>query len=280
MKLATLRVDGVTRAVKVAHDGVIDLGASDLGDFLAQPGWRHIAASAVEPSWSATTVVPATLIPRPSKVVCVGLNYRTHIAEMGHPLPDFPTLFAKFPDALIGAHDSIVRPAETTRLDWEVELAVVIGDTVRRANPAAAEAAIAGFTVFNDVTCRDWQSRTSEWLQGKTWQSTTPVGPFLVTPDELSGGVRPKVDIQLRVNDEVMQSANTADLVFDPVELVTYISTIVTLYPGDIIATGTPAGVGHARNPGRYLDLDDEVVAEIHGVGRQRNHVVSDSVTS
>ena len=280
MKLATVRVNGVTRAVKVAHDGVIDLGASDLGEFLAQPDWRHIAASAVEPSWSATTVVPATLIPRPSKVVCVGLNYRTHIAEMGHPLPDFPTLFAKFPDALIGAHDSIVRPAETTRLDWEVELAVVIGDTVRRANPAAAEAAIAGFTVFNDVTCRDWQSRTSEWLQGKTWQSTTPVGPFLVTPDELSGGVRPKVDIQLRVNDEVMQSANTADLVFDPVELVTYISTIVTLHPGDIIATGTPAGVGHARNPGRYLDLDDEVVAEIHGVGRQRNHVVSDSAAS
>jgi len=216
------------------------------------------------------------VVPRPSKIVCVGLNYRNHILEMGRDLPAYPTLFAKFAETLVGAGDNVVLPPETDELDWEVELAVVVGRQVRRADVAQAEAAIAGFTVLNDVTCRDWQFRTREWLQGKNWDSSTPVGPYLVTPDELRGGVRPELDVRLSVDGEVMQSDTTADLLFDPVALVRYVSTMIRLNPGDIIATGTPGGVGHARTPKRYLVGGETVVAEIDGVGRLENLVVKE----
>src|ERR1039457_2807555 len=141
-------------------------------------------------------------------------------------LPEYPTLFAKFADALIGAHDHIVRPEETDEFDWEAELAIIIGSPVRRARGAPAGQAIAGFTVLNDITCRDRQFPTREWLQGKIWDSSTPVGPYLVTPDELPGGVRPVLGLQLLVDGELMQADSTADLLFDPVALVEYVSTI------------------------------------------------------
>jgi acylpyruvate hydrolase len=215
-------------------------------------------------------------VPNPSKVVLVGLNYRTHIQEMGRDLPEYPTLFAKYAETLIGARDDIQRPAETDAFDWEVELAVVVGRQVRRATEAEAENAIAGFTVLNDITARDWQFRTKEWLQGKNWEATTPVGPYLVTPDELPGGVRPELRVSLTVDGEQMQSDTTADLLFDPVGLVQYVSTMIRLNPGDIIATGTPGGVGHARKPARYLVGGETVVAEVEGVGRLENVVVKE----
>jgi len=277
MKLATARIDGATHAVKVEGDTLIDLGFADLGDFLCQPNWVEFAAAAVSPTWPAAGVAFATLVERPSKVVCVGLNYRNHIQEMGRDLPEHPTLFSKFAETLLGATDDIMLPAETEAFDWEVELAVVIGAKVRRATEAQAEAAIAGFTVLNDITCRDWQFRTREWLQGKNWEATTPVGPYLVTPDELAGGVRPTLDLRLSVDGEQMQSDNTGDLLFDPVDLVQYISTIITLNPGDIIATGTPGGVGHARKPEVYLADGQTVVAEIDGIGQLENRVVAEA---
>lgn len=278
MKLATIRLaDGKTAAVRVDGDTLVHLGATDVGSLLAQPEWRSRAAAvAGTTSYAAADATFATLVPTPSKVVCVGLNYKTHIQEMGRDLPEYPTLFAKFADCLIGATDDILRPVETTEFDWEVELAVVIGSTVRRATTEQAEAAIAGFTVLNDITCRDWQFRTREWLQGKNWESSTPVGPYLVTPDELPGGVRPTLAVRCEVDGEVMQSDNTGDLLFDPVALVEYISTMVRLNPGDIIATGTPGGVGHARKPSRYLADGEVVVTEIEGLGRLVNRVVSD----
>jgi len=278
MKLATLRTDDGTRAVKVEADRLVDLGADDLGAFLSVADWHDRAESAQGTSYPLDQAVFAPLVPQPSKVVCVGLNYRTHIQEMGRDLPEYPTLFAKFADSLIGATDDIVRPHETEAFDWEVELAVVIGRPVRRASTADAEAAIAGFTVLNDITCRDWQFRTREWLQGKSWEATTPVGPHLVTPDELPGGVRPACDVRLTVDGEQMQSDNTGDLLFDPVALVEYVSTMVRLNPGDIIATGTPGGVGHARKPARYLLGGETVVAEIDGIGRLANRVAKDAV--
>lgn len=194
MKLATIRLaDGHTAAVRVDGDTLVHLGATDVGALLAQPEWRSRAEAVTgTTSYAAADATFATLVPAPSKVVCVGLNYKTHIQEMGRDLPEYPTLFSKFADCLIGPTDDIQRPAETTEFDWEVELAVVIGATVRRATTEQAEAAIAGFTVLNDITCRDWQFRTREWLQGKNWDSSTPVGPYLVTPDELPGGVRPR----------------------------------------------------------------------------------------
>jgi len=277
MKLATARIEGSTRAVRVEGDALIDLGHADLGELLALPDWKNYAATTQGSSYPIEGTEFATLISRPSKVVCVGLNYRNHITEMGRDLPEHPTLFSKFSDTLIGATDDIMRPAETDSFDWEVELAVVIGTTVRRASTKQAEEAIAGFSVLNDITCRDWQFRTREWLQGKNWDSTTPVGPYLVTPDELPGGVRPKVDVSLSVDGAVMQSDNTGDLLFDPVYLVEYISTMIRLNPGDIIATGTPGGVGHARKPEVYLHGGELVVAEIAGIGALANHVRADA---
>lgn len=276
MRLATLRTQQGTRAVKVDGHVLVDLGEADLGAFLALPDWRERAAAAdgTGPTYLTEGATYATLVPRPSKVVCVGLNYKSHILEMGRDLPEHPTLFAKFADTLLGPTDPIVRPEETDQLDWEVELAVVVGEEVRRARGRAAEEAIAGFTVLNDVTCRDWQYRTGEWLQGKAWEATTPVGPHLVTPDELHGGVRPEVAITLSVDGEVMQSDTTGDLVFDPVALVEYVSTMVRLHPGDLIATGTPGGVGHARRPARHLRDGETVVAEIEGIGALRNVVI------
>ncbi|WP_431038837.1 fumarylacetoacetate hydrolase family protein [Streptomyces sp. P6-2-1] len=276
MKLATLRTGGTTRAVRLEGDRLVDLGAPDLGALLAERDWASRAAAAGDTSYPREGADFAPLVPRPSKVVCVGLNYRDHIQEMGRELPEHPTLFAKFSDSLVGANDAVVRPAETEKFDWEAELALVVGAPVRRARGADAEAAIAGFTVLNDITCRDWQFRTREWLQGKTWDSTTPVGPYLVTPDELPGGVRPKLGLSLSVDGETMQSDSTGDLLFDPVALVEYVSTVVRLNPGDLIATGTPGGVGHAQTPARFLSGGETVVTEIEGLGRLENRVITE----
>jgi acylpyruvate hydrolase len=280
VRLATIRTPQGTRAVKLDGAALIDLGAADLGEFLRAPGWRERAAAAAARPGSVTYPVAgadfAPLVPAPTKVVCVGLNYRNHIQEMGRELPAHPTLFAKFADTLIGAHDDLAKPAETDKWDWEAELAIVIGEPARRATPAAAAAAIAGFTVLNDVTARDWQFRTKEWLQGKVWDSSTPVGPYLVTPDELPGGTAPELTIELIVDGVTMQADNTGDLLFGPVALVEYISTITRLNPGDIIATGTPGGVGNARTPPRFLVGGETVTARIEGLGATVNKVVKE----
>ncbi|MER7705993.1 fumarylacetoacetate hydrolase family protein [Kitasatospora sp. NPDC097605] len=276
MKLATIRLDERrTAAVRVEGDRLVEVGRPDVGAVLAAPGGLAAAATADGPRHPLAGADLAPVVPQPGKVVCVGLNYRNHIKEMGRDLPEHPTLFAKYADTLIGAHDAIRRPAETGRFDWEAELALVIGRQVRRADEAEAVSAIAGFTVLNDITCRDWQFRTREWLQGKNWDSSTPVGPFLVTADET--GPRPALDIRCEVDGRVVQSDNTGDLLFDPVDLVRYVSTMVRLNPGDIIATGTPGGVGHAREPQVYLEGGELVVTEIESIGRLENPVVPES---
>ncbi|MFF0372033.1 fumarylacetoacetate hydrolase family protein [Micromonospora sp. NPDC005087] len=278
MKLATIRTaDGATRAVRVEGETLLDLGLTDVGELLAQPDWAGHAARAGGVH-AVRAIGYAPVVPRPGKIICVGLNYRNHILEMGRELPQHPTLFAKYPEALIGANDEIQLPPESEQVDWEAELAIVIGKTVRRATEADAGEAIAGFAVLNDVTMRDWQYRTKMWLQGKTWEATTPFGPYLVTPDELPGGTRPSLTVTGSVNGEVVQQANTLDLVFDPVALVRYISTIVTLNPGDVIASGTPGGVGHARKPARYLADGSVLTTEITGLGRSEAKAVAESV--
>ncbi|GAB2853431.1 fumarylacetoacetate hydrolase family protein [Actinocorallia aurea] len=273
MRLATIRTGGTTgspstRAVRVTDAGLVDLGFPDVKALLAAEDWQAEAA-ADGPLVEADGYAP--VVPDPGKILCVGLNYRNHILEMGRDLPEYPTLFAKFTDALIGPEDDIRLAPESDAHDWEAELVVVVGKAVRRATEEEAAEAIAGFTVMNDVTMRDWQFRTREWLQGKTFEGTTPLGPVLVTPDELPGGVRPALEISCSVDGEEMQRANTGDLVFDPVALVRYLSTIMTLRPGDVIATGTPGGVGHARKPARYLQAGSKVVVEIEHIGRLEN---------
>jgi acylpyruvate hydrolase len=268
MKLATIRLGGSTRAVRIDGDRAVELDAPDVGALLGHDGWARLAAVAGGAEHALDTVDYAPLITHPDKIICVGLNYRNHILEMGRELPDHPTLFAKFRSSLIGAHDDIVLPKVSTSVDWEAELAVVIGTAIRHADDTAAAAAIAGYSVLNDVSVRDYQYRTLQWLQGKTFESTTPLGPWLVTPDEAPG---PNRAISCDVNGERMQEADTADLVFDPVALVAYISSIITLQPGDVIATGTPGGVGAAHTPPRFLSAGDEVVTRIEGIGECRN---------
>src|SRR5260370_34390677 len=184
---------------------------------------------------------------------------------MGHDPPDVPTLFAKYAGALIGPRDPIVLPLVSDLVDWEAELAFVIGTPVRHADARAARAAIAGYTICNDVSMRDWQRRTAQWLQGKTFESSTPVGPVLVTPDEVDDAR----DLRLRceVDGELRQDARTSDLVFDPVEIVRYVSTILTLVPGDLISTGTPGGVGAGMDPPRFLRPGQVVRTCIERIG-------------
>jgi acylpyruvate hydrolase len=273
MRLTTITGPHGNRAALVVGDQVTtidDPTIADVGDLLARPDWREVAAAAAGPTHQLSEIELGQLIPRPSKIICVGLNYKTHILEMGRDLPEYPTLFAKFADTLIGPFDDIEAPGEDTHLDWEAELTVVIGATIRRGTPADAAAAIAGYTVANDISMRGYQFRTKEWLQGKLWDRSTPVGPVLVTADEW----QPGPTITTAVNGELMQQASTGDLVHDPVFLVSYVSTMITLRPGDLILTGTPGGVGHARKPPRYLVPGDVVETAIHGIGTLRNTVI------
>jgi acylpyruvate hydrolase len=270
VRLATIRRGADTRAVRVEGDRYVDLGVTDVGALLRLPGWHQVAGSDGE-SLDAAEYELAPVVPRPGKIVCVGLNYRSHILEMGRELPEHPTLFAKYTEALVGPNDPIELPPESESVDWEAELAVVVGRPVRRGNEEEAASAIAGFAVLNDVTARDWQYRSTQWLQGKTFEATTPFGPVLVTPDELPGGTRPRLQLTAEVDGETVQEACTSDLVFDPVDLVRYVSTIVTLQPGDVIATGTPGGVGHARKPPRYLSHGVRLITGVERIGRLDN---------
>jgi acylpyruvate hydrolase len=268
MRLATIRIDGTTRAVRGEGDLAIELDAPDVGAVLARADWREWAGAADGPVHAVDTLDFAPVITHPDKIICVGLNYRNHIVETGREVPDHPTLFAKFRSTLIGANDDIVLPRVSRDVDWEAELGVIIGARIRHADEATAAEAIAGYSVVNDVSVRDYQYRTLQWLQGKMFEHTTPLGPWLVTTDETPG---PGRMISCDVNGERMQEADTADLVFDPVTLIAYISSIITLEPGDVIATGTPGGVGAARQPPRFLTAGDEVVTRIEGVGECRN---------
>ena len=256
-------------AVRIDGDEAVECGASDVGTLLASTDWRARAGAADGPRHPLADLSYAPVVPRPGKIICVGLNYRSHISEMGRELPKYPTLFAKYPEALIGAVDPLTLPAESDQVDWEVELAVVVGRRVRHANADAAVDAIAGYSIINDVTLRDWQYRTSEWLQGKTFEATAPFGPHLVTTDEIA----PNAKISCLIDGEVVQDSTIADLLFGPVDLIRYISTILTLEPGDVIATGTTGGVGHARTPPRYLKSGETLVGRIDDIGETVNRV-------
>jgi acylpyruvate hydrolase len=271
MKLATIRTAGGTRAARIDGEVAVEIDAADVGALLQRDDWREVATAAdgTHHNWANLDLAP--VVPRPGKILCVGLNYRTHILEMGRDLPEYPTLFAKFADTLAGAYDDLEAPPEDPHLDWEAELTIVLGAEVRRADRDAAAAAIAGYTVANDVSMRGWQFRTMEWLQGKAWDRSTPIGPVLVTTDEWEPGAT----IRAEVNGEKMQEASTGDLVHDPVGLVSYVSTMTTLRPGDLILTGTPGGVGHARKPAHYLVAGDVVETSIDGIGSLRNRIVA-----
>ena len=273
MRLATIRTATGHRAVRVDGDTALETGEADVRALLERPDWAEHAAGAAGPVHETAGLDYAPLVPSPEKIICIGLNYRDHVLEMGNELPEYPTVFGKFAPALVGAHDEIELPEQSDRVDYEAELVVVIGRSVRRADREAAAAAIAGYTVLNDVSMRDYQRRTKQFLQGKTWEHSTPLGPVLVTPDELpadpaAGGA---LRISSELSGETMQDSTTHQLVFGAVDLVVYLSEILTLNPGDVIATGTPGGVGDARTPPRYLTDGVEIVTAVEGIGECRN---------
>jgi acylpyruvate hydrolase len=211
----------------------------------------------------------APVVTNPEKIFCVGLNYVAHAKEAGLEVPSFPPLFAKFARSLIGPGDDLVLPGNSGKVDWEIELGVIVGRPIRHASQEDALAAVGGYTVVNDVSMRDWQRRTSQFLQGKTFESSTPVGPWLVTPDEVPDPQA--LTLRCKVDDETMQETSSSDMVFTVAELLAYISQIITLVPGDIIATGTPSGVGGARRPQLFLKPGNVMVSEIDGIGVMRN---------
>ena len=270
MRIGVIRQDdgSVGAAVQDGQEWVL-LDADDVGSLMARPGWRAEVEAALVNEAAARIPVPGAylLAPlrAPRKIVCCGLNYHDHILETGRDVPDYPTLFAKFADTLTGPTDDIHVGSDSAKVDWEAELAVIIGAPVRRAAREEAAAAIAGYTVANDVSYRDWQSRTLQWFQGKAWDSTMPIGPVVVTADEISPTAG--LAIHAEIDGEVVQESNTRELVFDAADLVAYVSQFTKLSPGDVILTGTPGGVGLGRSPQRWLRDGETLTTTIEGIG-------------
>jgi 2-keto-4-pentenoate hydratase/2-oxohepta-3-ene-1,7-dioic acid hydratase in catechol pathway len=216
----------------------------------------------------------AAPIPRPPKIICIGLNYRDHAAESKMPIPEVPTVFAKFPTSVIGPRKPIVLPKASTRPDYEAEFAVVIGKGGRHIPEDRWRDHVFGYTILNDVSARDFQMATSQWMIGKTFDTFAPMGPWIVTADEIEDPHN--LGISLTLSGDLMQNSNTQNLIFKLPQLIAHLSSVFTLEPGDIIATGTPAGVGFARKPPRYLMPGDEVRIAIQGIGELVNPVVAE----
>jgi acylpyruvate hydrolase len=276
MRLVTITHGDGTAAGVLNGDKVAVIGGyDDVGALLAD-GDRGLEAARDSSGEGAHThdfdeAMLRRPILSPGAVVCVGLNYATHIREMGRDLPTTPTLFSKLPRALTDPFAAIPHPGISDQLDYEGELCVVIGRPGRNIAAADAWDHVGGLTLMNDVTVRDYQWRTPQWFAGKTWEASTPIGPVVVTPDEL--GDVGRLELVTRVDGEERQRASIGDLVFDVPHLVEDVSKIVTLQPGDLIATGTPGGVGAAMDPKGFLAVGSVVEVEIEGIGSLRNRV-------
>jgi acylpyruvate hydrolase len=231
---------------------------------------------------SSDTVVPdddlvwRAVVPCPRRIICVGLNYRAHVEETRRDLPSYPVLFTKWASTLIGAGAPVPIPPESEAVDYEGELAVIIGREGRRIAAGDALDHVAGLSVANDITMRDYQTRTHQWLQGKAWDGTTPLGPYLVPLDEI--GDVGHLDLRLVLNGETMQSSNTELLIFDVPTIIARISEFTMLQPGDVILTGTPGGVGARRDPPVFMRPGDVVRVEIPEVGILENTITSEAV--
>lgn len=284
MRLATLSTPDGPRACALLGDKYVDLNATDSSlpscvqglleagpDALARADEVSKRGDAVSfPAAEAKLLAP---LPNPPKIICIGLNYHDHAAESGVPVPKTPVIFSKFSTAIIGPEEPIVLPAVSNEVDYEAELVLVIGKKGRPKSESEAKDYIVGYTVGHDVSARDWQLRRDgkQWLSGKTFDTFAPIGPHLVTKDEVPNAMA--LPIRLRLNSETMQDSNTKELIFSPENIVSYLAQIMTLQPGDIIFTGTPPGVGFARDPKVFLKAGDVTEVEIEPLGVLRNPV-------
>lgn len=284
MRLATLQTPEGPRVFARTDDSYIDLHAADPGlpENLRElitggPELLRRAADMTEnprvTAWPAKGARYAPVVPDPPKILCIGLNYRDHAIEGGKQIPTEPVLFGKFSNALLAHGEAIRLPAISEKVDYEAELVVVVGKRGRDIAEADAMAHIAGYTIGHDVSARDWQFRGAErqWTIGKTFDTFAPVGPELVTADEIPDPHG--LQVRLRLNGETMQDSNTREFIFRVPFLIAYLSRVMTLEPGDLIFTGTPPGVGFARKPPVWLKPGDVVEVEIEGIGVLRNGV-------
>ena len=264
----------------------VDLGAAglaistDMTELLASPGGLA-AVKAVAAKAPAHAVKPLAgirylpVVPRPPKIICLGLNYADHAKEGGHARPEYPSFFMRGATSQVAHNEAIIRPRASTRLDYEAELAVIIGSRARHLTKANALSCVAGYSCYNDGSIRDYQRKTNQWTIGKNFDATGGFGPWLVTPDELPAGAA-GLRIQSRLNGKIMQDANTRDFLFDVVESLCIISECITLEPGDVIITGTPAGVGYARTPPVWMAPGDVCEIDIEGVGVLSNTIADE----
>ncbi|MFF5033082.1 fumarylacetoacetate hydrolase family protein [Nocardia salmonicida] len=265
------RVGEVQGSTLVPLDGLTEIGSTTTSKVLSDAERNTRGRVEID----AVRLLP--VVPNPSKVFCVGLNYREHVTETKRELPTYPVLFPKFADSLIGAYDDIVLPPESTQVDYEGELAVIIGRPGRRIAEADAAEHVLGYSAANDITMRDFQYKTHQWMQGKAWQASTPLGPSLVTPGEVDLST---AGIRTVLNGEKVQESDLSMLIFSIPRLIAEISTFTTLTPGDVILTGTPGGVGYRRDPQLFLRDGDQVSVEIDGVGSVRNLVRGEEVAA
>jgi 2-keto-4-pentenoate hydratase/2-oxohepta-3-ene-1,7-dioic acid hydratase in catechol pathway len=259
------------RSGVLTTDGVVDVGDGGLGALLREGGLEAAREVRGEP----LPLAEARLLPPvldPGKIVCLGLNYRSHAEEAGMEAPAVPTFFAKYPNALAAPGADVPLPPYSRKVDYEAEVAFVIGRRCKDVPEADAVGAIAGYTLLNDLSARDYQFKTPQWGPGKVFDGSAPCGPTLVTPDE--AGPPDAIELSLTLNGALMQSASTADLIHSIPAVVAYLSQLMTLEPGDIVSTGTPAGVGSVRQPRVWLKPGDEMVVESPQLGRLETRVV------
>ncbi len=285
LRLCTFRANGAAKLGAEGARGIVDLRAVDpalpasllellaLGDSGLDRARRAVETAHDEHTLAREAVQLLAPVPNPAKIVCIGLNYRDHAAEVKLELPQSVTVFAKWPNTLVGDGAPIVIPAESHRVDYEAELAFVIGKRARHVAESDAYGVIAGYTCFNDVSVRDYQMRTSQWTLGKVFDTHGPCGPFLVTTDEVPDPHA--LRIACSIDGEMLQDSSTSQLVFGIPRLVADLTAVMTLEPGDIVATGTPAGVGTSRTPKRWIRPGERVRVEIERVGRLENPAVA-----
>jgi 2-keto-4-pentenoate hydratase/2-oxohepta-3-ene-1,7-dioic acid hydratase in catechol pathway len=270
MRLVSFERGGRVHAGVLGEAGVVEAGDGGVGELLRGGGLPSAVPDGEPVPLDSVRLLPPVV--DPSKIVCLGLNYRSHAEEAGLEAPSVPTFFAKWPNALAPAGTDVALPEYSQKVDYEAEVAFVIGRRCRDVPEADALDVIAGYTLLNDLSARDYQFKTPQWGPGKVFDGSAPCGPALVTPDE--AGPPDAIEISLTLNGEQMQSASTADLIHSIPEVVAYLSKLMTLEPGDLISTGTPAGVGSVREPRVWLKPGDEVVVESPQLGRLETRLV------